>query len=70
MYPFTFSNLIRHFTHPTPHYIWARVRILHETDKAILVHFGTKQWIPKSRIRKIRLKNNVFEVYVEVEVFG
>ena len=45
-------------------YIWARVRILHETEKAILIDNGMKTWIPKSRIHGIRLKNNIFEIHV------
>jgi hypothetical protein len=70
MYPFTFSTLIRPFTRPKPRYIWAQIRILHETDKAVLVHCYGKHWIPKSRIRGVRLRNNVFEVYVEECVVG
>jgi hypothetical protein len=70
MYPFTFSTLIRPFTRPKPRYIWAQVRILHETDKAILVYCCGKHWIPKSRICDIRLKNVGFEVYVEESVVG
>lgn len=50
--------------HAEERYIWAKVRILHETDKAILVNNGRKFWIPKSRIYGIRLKNNIFEIYV------
>jgi len=64
MYPFSLSNLLR----PKPTYIWARVRILKETDKAILVDNGTKTWIPKSRIHGIRLKDNVFKIYVEESI--
>jgi len=51
-------------------FFWAQVRILKETDKAILVESGIKTWIPKSRIHNIRLKNNVFEIYVEESVIG
>jgi len=61
MYPFSIYNIFR----PKPQYTWAQVRILKETDKAILVECGTKIWIPKSRIHGIRLRNNIFEVYVE-----
>jgi len=46
-------------------YIWVQVRILHETDKAVLVDNGTKIWVPKSRIRRIRLRNNIFEIYIK-----
>ena len=56
--------------YPKEEYIWARVRILHETDKAILVDNGTKIWIPKSQIYGIRLKNNIFEIYVKESTVG
>jgi len=56
--------------YPKEKYIWARVRILHETDKAILVDNGMKIWIPKSRIHKIRLRNNIFEIYVKESTLG
>ena len=55
---------------PRPPLIWVEVRILKKTDKAILVESAVKTWIPKSRIHKIRLKNNVFEIYVEESVVG
>jgi len=51
-------------------YIWVQVRILHETDKAILVDNGIKIWIPKSRIHRIRLRNNIFEIYVRESTVG
>lgn len=54
--------------YPNPHYIWVKIRIYHETDKAILVSKYPKIWIPKSRIMKIRLKSDVFEVYVAERV--
>jgi len=66
MYPFSIYNLFR----PKPKHTWAQVRILKETDKAILVECGTKIWIPKSKIHAIRLKKNVFEVWVEESVVG
>jgi len=66
MRPFTLRNLIG----PREHYIWAQVRILYETDKAILVYNSMKIWIPKSRIHKIRLRNNAFEIYVKESVVG
>ena len=50
--------------HPKERYIWVQVRILHETEKAILAENDMKIWIPKSRIQKIRLRNNIFEIYV------
>ena len=55
---------------PDERYIWARVRILHETDKAILVDNGMKIWIPKSRIHGIRLRKNTFEIYVKESTVG
>ena len=70
MYPFTFSNLIRLVLYPKPKYIWAQVRILRETDKAILVDNDMKTWIPKSRIGGIRLRNNTFEIYVREDLVG
>ena len=54
--------------YPKEEYVWARVRILHETEKAILIDNGMKIWIPKSRIHRIRLKNNIFEIYVKEKV--
>lgn len=53
------------FIFPDERYIWLQVRILHETDKAILIYNGMKIWIPKSRIYGIRLRNNKFEVLVK-----
>ncbi len=58
--PFSIYRLL----HSKPGYIWVQIRILHETDKAILVENVEKTWISKSQIRKIRLRNGVFEVYV------
>ncbi|MBA7491720.1 hypothetical protein ES702_02268 [subsurface metagenome] len=65
-WPFSIYRLM----YPEERYIWARVRILHETDKAILVDNGIKIWIPKSRIRKTRLRNNIFEIYVRESTVG
>ena len=54
------------FLLPEERYCWVKVRILRETAKAVLVCLGLdKHWFPKSRIYKIRLKNNHFEVYVK-----
>ena len=58
------------FLYPKTKYIWAQVRILHETEKAILIDNGMKIWIPKSRIYKVRLKNNVFEIYVNESIIA
>ena len=56
--------------YPDEKYIWVQIRILRETNKAILVDNGMKIWIPKSKIHGIRLKNNVFEIYVKRSVVG
>ncbi|MFH0732990.1 MAG: hypothetical protein V2A72_08780 [Candidatus Omnitrophota bacterium] len=64
--PFSIRSLIC----PQERSIWAQVRIIHETDKAILVDNGRKFWIPKSRIGGIRLKGNTFEIYVKESVVG
>jgi len=61
---------IRKALYPEERYIWVQVRILHETDKAILVDNGRKFWIPKSRISGIRLKGNMFEIYTKESVVG
>lgn len=63
-WPFSIRNLI----YPQERFIWAQVRIIHETEKALLVDNGRKIWIPKSRLHGIRLKNNAFEIYVEESV--
>jgi len=55
---------------PKERYIWAQVRILRETEKAILVDNGMKIWIPKWRICGIRLRNNIFEIYVKESTVG
>jgi len=56
--------------YPKERYVWAQVRILHETDKAALVDNGMKVWIPKSQIYGIKLKNNIFEIYVKESTVG
>ena len=61
---------IRNVTYPKEKYIWAQVRIIRETGKAILVDNGRKFWILKSRINRIRLKNNTFEIYVKESSVG
>ena len=66
MYPFSYYRLF----HPAPRHVWHKVRILRETDKAILVDNGMKTWIPKSRISGIRLRNNIFEIYVRKGTVG
>ena len=52
--------------YPIERKIWAKIRFVHETDKAILVYCNKKKiWIPKSRIFKIRLREGIFEVYAK-----
>ncbi len=65
-WPLTIYGLM----HPREKYIWAPVRILHETDRAILIDNGMKIWIPKSQIYGIRLRNNFFEIYVRESAVG
>ncbi len=65
-WPFSIYNLL----YPKEKYVWARVRILHETDKAILIDNGMRIWIPKSQIYGIRLRNNIFEIYVKESTVG
>ena len=60
------GNLI----HPKERFVWAPVRILYETDKAILVDNGMKIWVSKSRIHEIRLRNNISEIYVKESTVG
>jgi len=57
--------------YPEEKYLWVKVRILHETQKAVLVEppIG-KQWIPKSRINGIRIKNKNFEFYLKESTIG
>ncbi len=61
---------IRNIIYPEEKYIWAQVRIIHETDKAILIDNGKKFWIPKCRIYGIRVKNNTFEIYTKESTVG
>ncbi|GAI57525.1 unnamed protein product [marine sediment metagenome] len=65
-WPFSIYKLLR----PEEKYICAPVRILHETEKAILIDNGIKIWLSKSQIHGIRLKNNTFEVYVKESTVG
>jgi len=67
MWPFSIYSLLSH----KKTYVWVRVRILHETDKAILVRCGlNKIWITKSQIGGIRLRNNNFEVHIKESIVG
>ena len=61
---------IRRVLYPEERYIWAPVRIIHETNMAILVDNGRKIWIPKSRINGVRLRNNTFEIYTKESTVG
>ncbi len=65
-WPFSIYNLL----YRKEKYVWARVRILHETDKAILIDNGMRIWIRKSQIHGSRLRNNVFEIYVKESTVG
>jgi len=56
--------------HSKERYTWVQVHILHETEKAILIDNGMKIWIPKPRIYRIRLRNNIFEIYVKESTLG
>ena len=56
--------------YPKQRYIWAQIRILHETEKAILIDNGMKIWVPRPSIYRIRLKNNTFEIYVKESTVG
>ena len=55
---------LRSIFYPENSSIWVQIKIIHETDKAILVDHGRKVWIAKSQIAKIRLRKNSFEIYV------
>jgi len=53
------------YPYPQPKYTWIKVRMRHETEKAILVLCdGAKIWIPKSRIRKIKLRKGKFWINI------
>lgn len=65
-WPFSIQNVL----YPKEKYIWVPVRIIHETEKAILVDNGRELWIPKSRINGVRLKNNTFEIYTKESTVG
>ena len=56
--------------YPKERYIWAQICILHETDKSALIDNGMKFWIPKSCMYRIRLRNNIFEIYVKESTGG
>ena len=60
-WPFSIRNII----YPKEINIWTPVRIIHETDKAILVDNGRKFWLPKSRIYEIGLRKTTFEIYTK-----
>ncbi len=51
--------------HPSLRYAWCQVRILKETDKALLVYNGGKTWVPKSQIQGIRLQGFHIEIFVQ-----
>jgi hypothetical protein len=61
---------LRWFLYPEERFVWVKIRLLHETDKAILVQHYRKSWIPKSKIYGIKLMNNTFEIYVKERAIG
>lgn len=64
---FTLYSLL----YPEEKRIWIKVRILHETQKAVLVEIPIgKQWIPKSMIGSIRIKDKNFEFYLKESVIS
>ncbi len=63
-WPFSIRSAI-YTSYPKERYIWIKIRILHETNKAILIDIGKRLWLPKSSIYKIRLKDNTFEIYTK-----
>ena len=65
-WPFSFSRIL----FLADRHVWVPVRILHETRKAVLVSTAVKLWIPKSKIRAIRLRRNTFEIYVREELLA
>jgi len=51
--------------------LWVKVRILHETQKAVLVEILIgKHWIPKSRIDGVRIKDNNFEFCIKESIIS
>jgi hypothetical protein len=66
----TWLFTVRSIIYPRERYIWVGVRILHETDRAVLVYNGMKVWIPKALIYGMRLRNNVFEFYIKEGAIG
>ena len=59
-----FSNY--HPKYPHQKKIWIKIRFLHETDKAILVYCnGKKIWIAKSQVFRVKLKKDIFKIYVK-----
>lgn len=66
MWPFSLHSLI----YPKICYSWVSIYILRETEKAILVDNGMKTWIPKACIHGIRLRGNIFEIYVREGMVG
>lgn len=48
-----------------------RVRILHETQKAVLADLPiSKQWIPKSKIDGVRIKDKNFEFLLKESIIS
>ena len=56
---------------PEERRLWIKVHILFETQKAVLVEiYIGKQWIPKSRIDGIRIKDKNFEFYLKESIIS
>jgi len=66
MWPFSYRRLL----YPEKRYVWISIHILRETEKAIFIDNGMKTWIPKSCIRGIRLRGNVFEINLREGMAG
>lgn len=65
-WPFSIRNAI----YPKEKLVWAPIRIIRETNKAILVDNGRKFLISKSQIYGVRLKNHTFKIYVKENIIG
>ena len=56
---------------PEERRLLVRVRIIHETQKAVLVDLPiSKQWIPKSRIDGVRIKDKNFEFLLKESIIS
>jgi len=54
--------------YPRPRYFWAKVRIIYESERAILILYeNSKVWVPKSRIKKVKFKKNCFYLFLKAD---